>query len=110
MGNDLNSTYMNGPCEHLKNLTEHNFPPPRTPNACEECLKEGTQWVSLRECMTCGHVGCCDSSPGKHATKHFHQTQHPVMRSVMPGDKWTWCYVHEVGGELAFTPVTKQKS
>ncbi len=102
---------MNGPCEHLKNLTEDSFPPPRTPNACEECLKEGTQWVSLRECMTCGHVGCCDSSPGKHATKHFHQTQHPVMRSVMPGHQWTWCYVHEVDGKLALNPaVTKEKS
>ena len=91
---------MNKPCEHLKNLTEANFPPPRTPNACEECLKEGTRWVHLRECMICGHVGRCDSSAGKHATKHFHDTHHPVMRSVEPGDQWTWCYVHEVQGEL----------
>jgi hypothetical protein len=92
---------MNQPCEHLKNLTEVNFASPRVPIACEECLKEGTEWVALRQCMACGHVGCCDSSPGKHATKHFHQTQHSVMRSVMPGERWTWCYVHEVGGELA---------
>jgi monovalent cation/hydrogen antiporter len=92
---------MNQPCEHLKNLAEANVSQPRTPNACEECLKEGTRWVALRQCMTCGHVGCCDSSPGKHATKHFHETQHPVMRSVMPGEHWIWCYVHEVAGELA---------
>ena len=102
---------MNQSCEHLKNLTEADFASPREPLACEECLKEGTQWVSLRQCMTCGHVGCCDSSPGKHATKHYYQTQHPVMRSVMPGDQWTWCYEHEVGGELAPAPAaTKKKS
>ena len=92
---------MNQPCEHLKNLSEVNFASPRVPIACEECLKEDTRWVALRQCMACGHVGCCDSSPGKHATKHFHQTHHSVMRSVMPGERWTWCYVHEVGGELA---------
>ena len=54
----------------------------------------------LRECQACGHVGCCDSSPGKHATKHFHETGHPVMRSAMPGDRWAWCYVHAVEGRL----------
>ena len=92
---------MNQPCEHLKNLTEAHFRSLRAPIACEECLKEGTKWVSLRQCMTCGHVGCCDSSPGKHAARHFHETQHPVMRSVMPGERWTWCYVHAVAGALA---------
>ncbi len=94
-----------GPCEHLRQLTEHDFPEPKTPNACEECLKEGKRWVALRECMTCGHVGCCDSSPRRHATRHFHETQHPVVRSVEPGEHWTWCYVHEVTGELAAEPV-----
>src|SRR5205823_5506792 len=83
-----------------RGLTENDFPSPRTPNVCEECVKEGTQWVALRECKTCGHVGCCDSSPRRHATKHFHATRHPVIRSVMPGESWTWCYVHEVTGEL----------
>jgi hypothetical protein len=68
---------------------------------CEECLKEGTRWVELRECQTCGHVGCCDSSGGKHATKHFHETGHSVMGFVMPGATWSWCYVHEVEGLLA---------
>jgi monovalent cation/hydrogen antiporter len=87
-------------CEHLRDLTAADFPPSRTPDACEECLKEGTRWIELRECRACGHVGCCDSSPGKHATKHFHTTGHPVMRSVMPAATWTWCYVHEVEGNL----------
>jgi uncharacterized UBP type Zn finger protein len=85
-------------CEHLKGLTDTDFPAPTTTGACEECLREGTRWVELRECRTCGHVGCCDSSVGKHATRHFHETGHPVMRSVMPGATWTWCYVHELEG------------
>jgi monovalent cation/hydrogen antiporter len=92
---------MEQPCEHLKNLTEANFVPPPLPLVCEECLKEGTRWVSLRQCRACGNVGCCDSSPRKHATRHFHKTQHPVMRSVGPGDHWTWCYVDGVMGELS---------
>ena len=62
---------------------------------------EGTRWVALRECRECGHVGCCDSSPGRHATRHFRNTGHPVMRSVTSGDRWTWCYVHETYGRLA---------
>jgi monovalent cation/hydrogen antiporter len=82
-------------CENLKGLAASDFPPPRTPGACEECLAEKTPWVALRECWTCGHVGCCDSSLRRHATRHFRETQHPVMRSVMPGDSWDWCYVHE---------------
>jgi CPA1 family monovalent cation:H+ antiporter len=73
------------PCEHLRDLTAADFPPPRTPHACEECLKEGTRWVELRECQSRGHVGSCDSSPGMHATKQFRETRQPIMRSVMPG-------------------------
>lgn len=86
-------------CEHLGGLRPEDFPPQRTPNACEECLAEGTVWVALRECHACGHFGCCDSSKGRHATKHFHETQHPVMRAVPPA-AWTWCYVHERQGVL----------
>ncbi len=93
------------PCEHLRDLTAEDFPPPNISNACEDCLKEGTQWVHLRECMSCGHVACCDSSPQRHATRHFHETGHPVMRSVESGEHWAWCYVHEVTGELAQEPV-----
>ena len=60
-----------------------------------ECVQAGTRWVHLRECLACGHVGCCDSSAGKHATTHYLATQHPVMRSVEPGDAWGWCYVDQ---------------
>jgi len=65
-------------------------------DGCEDCLREGTEWVHLRMCLECGHVGCCDSSPRKHATKHFHTSTHPIMRSVEPGENWAWCYVDEV--------------
>jgi uncharacterized UBP type Zn finger protein len=69
---------------------------------CEDCVKTGDRWLHLRMCQTCGHVGCCDSSPNKHATKHFHASQHPLVRSAEPGERWTWCYVDEiVAGELA---------
>lgn len=87
-------------CDHLARLTAADFPPPKTPDACEDCLTEGTSWVSLRECRACGHVGCCDSSVGRHATKHFQSSRHPVMRSIMPGDHWAWCYLDEVSGDL----------
>jgi uncharacterized UBP type Zn finger protein len=70
-------------------------------DVCEECVKMGDDWVHLRLCMECGHVGCCDSSKNKHATKHFHRTKHPVIRSIEPGETWTWCYIDEVMGELS---------
>jgi uncharacterized UBP type Zn finger protein len=63
---------------------------------CEECLKIGQQWVHLRLCLECGHVGCCDSSIGKHATKHFHATKHAIMQSHEPGESWGWCFIDEV--------------
>jgi uncharacterized UBP type Zn finger protein len=70
-------------------------------HVCEDCAKTGDTWVHLRLCLTCGHVGCCDSSKNKHATKHFHKTQHPLIRSIEPGESWVWCYVDEVEpGEL----------
>jgi uncharacterized UBP type Zn finger protein len=65
-------------------------------NGCEECLKTGDRWMHLRMCLTCGHVGCCDSSVNKHATKHYHATGHPIMRSIEPGENWMWCYVDEI--------------
>ena len=89
-------------CQHLVGLSAASFPPPATPNACEDCLREGTQWIALRLCRECGHVGCCDSSPRRHATRHFHATGHPVIRAITPPSaQWTWCYVHEVTGTLA---------
>ena len=66
---------------------------------CEECLKMGDTWVHLRLCRECGHVGCCDSSKNKHATKHFHATQHPIIASLERGETWKWCFVDEVGWE-----------
>jgi uncharacterized UBP type Zn finger protein len=62
---------------------------------CEDCLKIGGKWVHLRLCLICGHVGCCDASKNKHATKHFHGTRHPLVRSIEPGESWVWCYVDE---------------
>jgi hypothetical protein len=78
---------------------------PRT-SGCEECLKLGDNWVHLRLCLTCGHVGCCDSSKNKHATKHFLATRHPVMRSVEPGEDWGWCYVDRVMLDLSDVPLS----
>jgi uncharacterized UBP type Zn finger protein len=63
---------------------------------CEECLALGDHWVHLRMCLTCGHVGCCDSSKNRHATRHFRSTGHPIMQSIEPGESWMWCYVDEV--------------
>lgn len=65
-------------------------------NGCEECLKTGGRWVHLRMCLECGHVGCCDQSVGKHATKHFHATNHAIMQSIEPGESWGWCYIDQV--------------
>ena len=80
-------------CEHFAEIPKG---VKRSGNGCVECLKLGMRWVHLRECLDCGHVGCCDSSIGKHATKHFHATKHPVMRSIEPGERWGWCYVDEM--------------
>jgi uncharacterized UBP type Zn finger protein len=65
-------------------------------DGCEDCLRIGGWWVHLRMCMTCGHVGCCDSSPNRHASKHAHATGHPIIRSLEPGEVWMWCYIDEV--------------
>ena len=79
-------------CTHLDQIRDV------TPsaNGCEDCLQSGDSWVHLRLCLTCGHVGCCDSSPNKHATAHFHQTQHPIIRSFEPGEDWAFCYPDNV--------------
>ncbi|WP_439030019.1 UBP-type zinc finger domain-containing protein [Gordonia terrae] len=68
-------------------------------SSCEDCVAIGeAHWAHLRKCLTCGHIGCCDSSPRRHATAHFHDVAHPVMRSAEPGEVWRWCYVHSVMG------------
>jgi uncharacterized UBP type Zn finger protein len=79
-------------CEHEEGLEAVG---PRTTEGCEECLKSGATWLHLRLCLSCGHVGCCDSSPGRHATKHAHRTGHPVIASFEPDERWGWCYVDE---------------
>ncbi|GGB38614.1 Na+/H+ antiporter [Flexivirga endophytica] len=83
-------------CEHLADAPF--AVDPNTPEGCEECLRDGTVWVHLRLCLACGHVGCCDSSVGKHASKHYAETDHPVMRSFEPGEGWRWCFADSVLG------------
>lgn len=75
-------------CEHVGEIVDV------TPSAegCEECLKMGGRWVNLRLCMSCGHVGCCDNSLNRHATKHYNATNHPIIRSFKPGEDWGFCY------------------
>jgi CPA1 family monovalent cation:H+ antiporter len=85
-----------GLCEDLS--AERPEVTPRTPGACEECVRDGTQWVHLRLCLDCGHVGCCDSSPQRHASAHFHDSGHRVMQSHEPGESWRWCFVHHITG------------
>lgn len=80
---------MNTPCDHVRLAREVTA----SANGCEDCLSNGGTWVHLRICMTCGHVGCCDSSPGQHATGHWHRHRdHPLVRSFEPGENWWWCY------------------
>ena len=83
----------NDTCTHLDDI---GGVAPSTAEGCEDCLAMGGRWVHLRVCQTCGHVGCCDSSPNRHATAHFHATSHPLVRSFEPGEDWWWCYVDEL--------------
>jgi uncharacterized UBP type Zn finger protein len=83
----------NSSCMHLDQKNQNIQP--NTSDGCEECLQTGSRWVHLRLCLTCGHVGCCDSSPNKHGTKHFQTSGHPVIRSFQPGEDWKWCYIDE---------------
>jgi uncharacterized UBP type Zn finger protein len=78
-------------CQHLASIAAVE----PSADGCEECLAMGAQWVHLRLCLVCGHVGCCDDSPNRHATAHFHATKHPVMGSFEPGETWGWCFVDE---------------
>ena len=83
-------------CEHVKEIQNVK---PRTPDGCEECLEMGSGWVHLRLCLTCGHVGCCDNSPNRHATKHAHASGHPVIASAEPGERWLYCYPDDAFAE-----------
>ena len=79
---------------------------PHTQEGCEGCLAIGAKWVHLRLCLQCGYVGCCDDSQHRHATKHFHSTKHPVMRSFQRNEDWGWCYIEELFIEPAPRPRT----
>ena len=81
-------------CSHLDQIEFRE--PPAEVAGCEECLRTGGRWLHLRMCQTCGRIGCCDSSPGRHASRHAVADGHPVMRSVEPGETWSWCVVDEV--------------
>jgi uncharacterized UBP type Zn finger protein len=81
------------PCSHVTDEVPRKIHRPAL--GCEDCLKIGGRWVHLRACLSCGHVGCCDSSPNQHATKHFKHTAHPLIASAEEGETWAWCYAHE---------------
>ena len=83
-------------CEHIKEIKTLKQP---AELVCEECIKTGSPWVHLRTCQTCGVTLCCDQSPNKHMTRHFHQKHHPVVISAEPGEKWLWCYEDEIFAE-----------
>lgn len=81
-------------CKHLEVANDDVVP--KTPDGCEECLASGDEWVHLRLCLTCGHVGCCDNSKNKHASKHFQKTKHPVIKSFQPGENWKYCFIDKI--------------
>lgn len=82
-------------CTHLDSIEV--FELPESVEGCEECLREGGVWLHLRICLGCGHVGCCDDSPSKHASAHARENEHPLIHSLEPGEDWSWCYEDEVG-------------
>jgi Zn-finger in ubiquitin-hydrolases and other protein len=87
-------------CSHMDTIEE--VAP--SGDGCVECLQMGARWVHLRRCATCGHVGCCDSSPNKHATAHFRTIHHPLVQSFEPGEDWYWCYVDDMAFEIEGAP------
>ena len=76
------------PCSHLGQIAVTST----SKNVCAECVQLGDPWLHLRLCLVCGHVGCCDSSKNRHATRHYQHTSHPLIRSIEPGERWVWCY------------------
>jgi uncharacterized UBP type Zn finger protein len=85
-------------CTHVDTVSH--FDLPADVAGCEECLAAGMTWVHLRMCQSCGHIGCCDNSEGKHATAHYTETRHPIILSAEPGEDWSWCYVDEIAFRL----------
>jgi uncharacterized UBP type Zn finger protein len=86
-------------CEHLDQANKRRHAVTPSSEGCKECLETGGEWVHLRLCLTCGHVGCCDNSPNQHASKHYHSTRHPIIRSFEPGENWGYCYPHQLFAE-----------
>jgi uncharacterized UBP type Zn finger protein len=82
-------------CTHLSTITVTELP--ASTDGCAECLAQGGVWLHLRICLECGHVGCCDDSPSRHATAHQQSTGHPIIRSLEPGEEWSWCYIDQIG-------------
>jgi uncharacterized UBP type Zn finger protein len=94
---------MDPDCPHVP--TDLTPPTPQPADGCADCLEAGRHdWLHLRLCQSCGHVGCCDSSPGRHATAHYRETQHPMIRSYEPGEDWWWCYLDELAFEIPDAP------
>ena len=96
-------------CTHLDQVTVTELP--QSVEGCEDCLAQGTKWLHLRICLSCGHVGCCDDSPERHATAHSRGSGHQIIRSLQPGEEWCWCFadeipmrIPEVQGETAIPP------
>ena len=85
-----NEVDLSDPCQHVTDATIRTVERPA--RGCEDCLKMGGRWVHLRKCLDCGHIGCCDSSPNRHATAHFRSTKHPIVSSAEPGETWAFCY------------------
>ncbi|HEX4700174.1 MAG TPA: UBP-type zinc finger domain-containing protein [Actinomycetes bacterium] len=88
-------------CTHLDTVDADAKP---SSEGCEDCLRTGGRWMHLRTCRECGHVGCCDSSPNKHATAHFHAVGHPLVSSYEPGEDWWWCYADEIAFTVGDLP------
>jgi uncharacterized UBP type Zn finger protein len=84
-------------CTHVGDISHEVSP---SGNGCVECLRMGARWVHLRRCIECGHVGCCDQSPNRHATAHHHETSHPLIQSFEPGEDWFWCYADDLFFEI----------
>ena len=93
---------MSAVCTHLDSIEVRSLPD-EIPG-CEDCLALGDSWVHLRRCVECGHVGCCDNSPGRHATAHFHAERHPLIQSFEPGEEWFFCYVDDLAFEVPGRP------
>jgi uncharacterized UBP type Zn finger protein len=82
-------------CSHLDQVQITELP--ASVDGCEDCLRDGGSWLHLRICLTCGHVGCCDSSPGRHASRHADAASHPLIRSLEPGEEWSYCFIDDAG-------------